>query len=197
MKLDSFSSHAALRLRERTSMSPWVLAGMLDSGAVLNLGSKPGINKNHYLFYSKKDDDCFVAVVDNLVGTIVTVWLLEYQKNLGWAVSQQQKDQAKNLALEYDNRPKVKNEPLTAIVSAGHINEAGEVKVTAIGKSPIADLEVTGLFARSSNRPLKSRVTDALKEKGITGFTPIWVSVRFGNKNPPAYSISLTEDEYD
>ena len=73
-----FSKHAFDRIAQRTHLRCEDIARILDQKLALNTGRKPGLNRNHLLFYSIPDDDFFVAIQDELTGTIVTVLPLDY-----------------------------------------------------------------------------------------------------------------------
>lgn len=98
------SKHAVKRLRQRTQMTAVELTHLLDNGGVLDIGKSPGLNRQSLLFYSPKDERCFVALRNDNIGKIITVWLLEYHKQLAWAVTEEQCEQAKQLYLNYQNQ---------------------------------------------------------------------------------------------
>ncbi|WP_227498076.1 hypothetical protein [Moraxella macacae] len=98
------SKHAVKRLRQRTQMTTVALTHLLDNGGMLNIGRIPGLNRQSLLFYSPKDEQCFVALRNDNIGKIITVWLLEYHKQLAWAVTEEQCKQAKQLYLDYQNQ---------------------------------------------------------------------------------------------
>jgi hypothetical protein len=94
----NFSRHAFERLTERTSMKCEEISAILDKGLFVNTGSKPGINKDHLLFYSPKDKDYFVAIKDHFRGTIITILPLDYQDNLAWKISEAECVRAKAMS---------------------------------------------------------------------------------------------------
>lgn len=92
------STHAQRRLQERTKMSAYEIASLLDKGRYVDIGRKPGFHRHHLVFYSKKDDCCFVAIRDENSGTVVTVLPLNYQANLAWPVRAEDESYARTLA---------------------------------------------------------------------------------------------------
>ena len=98
-----FSSHAFERVLQRTKLSPFDIAKIIDVKACIDLGSKPGILKRHVLFYSTVDSAFFVAIQDVIDGTIITLLPLEYHDNLAWPVAEEQKQAA--IVLSESSKP--------------------------------------------------------------------------------------------
>ena len=92
-----FSRHAFERIGQRTKLSCEEIASILDRGLVFNTGKKPGFNRNHLLFYSEPDDDCYVAIQDGLTGTVVTVLPLDNPGNLARKVTPDDCPKAKEI----------------------------------------------------------------------------------------------------
>lgn len=92
------SAHAQRRIQERTKMSDYEITSLLDKGLYVDIGRKPGFDRNHLVFYSKKDNCCFVAIRDENSGTVVTVLPLDYQANLAWSVRAEDEKYARTLA---------------------------------------------------------------------------------------------------
>ncbi len=80
----------------RLSLTPAEVAAILDYRLSVPLGERSGCI--HKLFFSIPDDQCFVAVQDEVVGAVVTVLPLEYHS--AWPVSQDARSQARALMLE-------------------------------------------------------------------------------------------------
>ncbi len=91
----NFSIHAFDRLSERTSFTQDQLTFWLDHEMYFNLGNKPGIPKQHLLFYSPIDEEYFVAIRDEQTGTVVTVLPLKYHQLLAWEVTEYDKTRAR------------------------------------------------------------------------------------------------------
>ena len=105
--MNVFSEHAVLRVRQRTKMTTSDILELISTGRVLNMGCKPGIPKRHILFYSAADDSCFVAIQDEVDGTIITVLPIDYHLNLAWDVTPELEQRAKAL---YDRMPAPKHD---------------------------------------------------------------------------------------
>lgn len=82
-----FSKHAFKRIAQRTLLTYEEIALILDKGFYINTGTEPGFNRDHLVFYSHKDEQCFVAIRDHYSGKVVTVLPLDYHKNLAWPIS--------------------------------------------------------------------------------------------------------------
>lgn len=98
------SAHALKRLKQRTQTTVSELTHLLDNGGVVNLGSHPGKNLQSLVFFSPKDNCCFVAIQDNNVGKIITIWLLEYHKRLAWEIKAEECEEAKQLYDKYQQQ---------------------------------------------------------------------------------------------
>lgn len=82
-----FSNHAYKRIKQRSQLSFNEIKVILDGKFYVNRGTEPGFNRDHIVFYSHKDECCFVAIRDNLTGEVVTILPLTYHKNLAWKIS--------------------------------------------------------------------------------------------------------------
>lgn len=188
---DNFSKHACKRLNQRTSMSPRKLNAMISQGNTLNLGSKPGINKVHHLFYSEKDAKFFVAVMDNLNGEVITVWFLDYQESLAWRITSSQKAQAKELALAYQDRKEcAQMKPSMCRVSAGYADENGKFKSKELLTLPIKEKDVHPLLSLKNPKDIKAYIKNEFKKISILASDVFWIAIRDGKKDEPTI-ISL------
>jgi len=183
MKPENFTSHAITRLNERTSLKPMELNAMLCGAYCVNIGSKPGINKTHYLFYSDKDDNFFVAVLDNLDGTIITVWLLDYQESLGWAVTDDQKEEAVRLSRDYavaeSNR---QAQPSNYLLTVAYTNNEGRLLNCMVAKVPISEFNASPEWSFKNLTIIKNNLLEKLKAKKDDVSSMHWLSVREGKK---------------
>ena len=68
-----FTRHAFDRVEERLKITEVEVARILDSGETIPLMQEPGTHRLHLLFYSKADEQCFVAIQDQRDGTVVTI----------------------------------------------------------------------------------------------------------------------------
>jgi len=92
-----FSTHAYKRIKQRSLLSFDEITSILDGKFYVHTGTQPGFNREHLLFYSHKDDCCFVAIRDNQTGKVITVLPLEYHKNLAWPISNKDISKAKEI----------------------------------------------------------------------------------------------------
>ena len=101
-KLHGITDHAIDRIHERTRLTRQNVTDILNSKAYVNMGSLPGINKEHLLFFSTLDKDFFVLVRDKLNAEVLTCLPIEYHKNTAWVISEEHKKQALRLAPKVD-----------------------------------------------------------------------------------------------
>lgn len=146
MRFTKLSHHGKLRLFQRTRVDKAALGSILDSGLFVNLGCTPGLNKEHLLFYSLKDDHCFVAIRDRYNGAVVTVLRIHYYKNPTWRITEKQKEKAKTLVLDSERSQEAmkvsvtpllryeesQNSPKTHISESESDSELSQCKVIAI-----------------------------------------------------------------
>ena len=98
------SSHAALRIRQRTSMLPQELMYLIDKNVYIDITQEfgpYGIHKRHLLFYSPKDHYYYVAIQNELTGKVITVLHLNYHKQLAWPITEQQCKAARQVYFDY------------------------------------------------------------------------------------------------
>lgn len=134
----NFSTHAFDRLSERTSFTQEQLVFWLDHEMYFNLGNKPGIPKQHLLFYSPIDEEYFVAIRDEQTGTVVTVLPLKYHQRLAWEVSEYDKSRAREKisVLEF-SRKACLDANKTLRVSVTFLDISGCRRTKSILKLPI------------------------------------------------------------
>lgn len=94
----SFTPHAWSRVRDRLSLSAADVSRLLDYDLVVDVGTEPGTNRVHRVFYSVLDYVCFVAVQDKSNGDVITVLPLDFHENIAWAISVAAQDEARMLA---------------------------------------------------------------------------------------------------
>lgn len=78
------SRHARQRLHQRCKVDERNVLQLLDAGAYVDLGRKPGCDRHHLLFWSNNDNAARVAIRDRHTGTLVTVLPPDYN---AWSVS--------------------------------------------------------------------------------------------------------------
>lgn len=146
------------------------VADLIEKGFALPLGYEQGTTRNHYLFYSIDDRDCYVAVTDDSNKEVVTV--LPVQWHNAWRISPEAEMMAKDLAINRENsrylKPDIKSgNPDKALVSCLITKLNGEPKgPIGLGKFLIDDLEhlhsLTGINTDDSYRPA---ILGSLQEK--------------------------------
>lgn len=78
----SLTKHAENRLSERSSLSREEFLGVLDFDRLVLIGLEQSYSSNSYLFFSLKDSDFFVVIIDVKTNEIITVLPIEYWLNL-------------------------------------------------------------------------------------------------------------------
>ena len=78
----SLTKHAENRLSERSSLSREEFLGVLDFDKLVLIGLEQSYSSNSYLFFSLKDSDFFVVVIDVKTNEIITILPIEYWLNL-------------------------------------------------------------------------------------------------------------------
>ena len=99
-KITHFSKHAMERIQLRSKLHLADIARILDAGKFVDTGCEPGFNRHHLLFYSRKDDQFFVAIQDRFIGKVITLLPLDYHQNLAWKISEAQRVEAKSMIME-------------------------------------------------------------------------------------------------
>lgn len=117
------------------------LAELLDADLVVNVGQEPKSNRVHKLFYSIKDNICFVAIQDVKTGTVITVLPVDYHETICWAVSLDAVSQARRLVTREESRPesiKVLKTNATVFRIAGYfLDDQGKyLKSVGLGSWP-------------------------------------------------------------
>lgn len=183
MKKDNITGHALKRLRERTSLDVSELNQLLGSLAYVPLGSKPGIHKEHLLFFSERDNACFVALRDTLNGDVVTILPVNYHENLAWKVTREQCEAAKILAHKSMEFFRDYKEPKAIHVALAYLDQTNTQKYKSVMK--ITDFY--GSFSGLVNDPNFAReIHDKSEELGIAPSIS-GVSIRRGKKGVPTF----------
>ena len=107
-KFTFLSNHATVRLEDRTKMTNTEIRDLMDKKLFVVIASLPGLNKRHCLFYSEKDDSCFVIIQDSLAGTVITILPLNYHAKLAYEVKEKDCEKAKKIYFDYKEKPKGK-----------------------------------------------------------------------------------------
>ena len=146
------SFHALDRLDSRLSLTPNQVIEILELGKTVPIGTETGKTRTHYLFYSIPDRQCFVAVIDDKDGTVVTVLPEDYHENLGWPISDESRKMAVNLSGERQEKQVIEYEeelvvsvkvaiespaPRVFKVSGGIRGRCGSFKYVNLGSWPL------------------------------------------------------------
>ena len=71
---------------------------MIHRGETVHIGREAGTDKDHLLWYSRKDEAFFVTVLDSRIGQVVTVLTEQMHHDLAWSIPENQRKTAKELA---------------------------------------------------------------------------------------------------
>jgi len=113
-------------------MRPDKLVGMFSCGDIVTIGVEPNSNREHYVFYSEEDYQCFVAIVDNVNYQCVTILPIDYHNLIAWQVSNESMNKAKEMILGVSVMPR--DETLSD-VSVKIVNNWGEyIRAKTIGR---------------------------------------------------------------
>ena len=181
-----FSRHAFDRIGQRTSLSCEEIAEILDRRLVINTGRKPGFNKNHLLFYSHRDRCCFVAIQDELTGTVITILPLDYHENLAWKVSEIDCQKAMDTFL---SAPPVVRQapselPKVFVISGHFLDEAGRQKTKVLLKLSCVPYE-NDLRNFLADENVFRRIAELALKKRIPAKRMFSITVRHGNDGAP------------
>jgi len=83
----TFSNHALSRVEQRLNLSRRAVEELLERDLFVPVGVEPRGQREHRLFYSAPDKQCFVAIQDIRRGLVITVLPLDYHANICWQVS--------------------------------------------------------------------------------------------------------------
>ena len=186
----NFSLHAFERLSERTSFTKEQLAFWLDHDMYLNLGNKPGIPKQHLLFYSIIDENYFVAIRDEQTGTIITILPLNYHGNLAWEVTESDKIRAREkISLLEFSRKFCLDANKKLQVAVTFLDILGVRKTKTILKLSINEFGFD-LYQLKNNKKLKFILRQSIEN--ISYGILIGFSFRLGGKGHPVF-LDLNE----
>lgn len=187
--MEHVSRHALKRLNKRTQLSCEEIARILDKRLCVNIGSKPGIGKDHFLFYSLPDDDFFVAIQDRLDGTVITVLTLEYHANLAWTVTDQDCTKARDIFLNpptQESAGQLGGSPCVLVISGHYIDSEGHQKTKSIFKTPSAPYQ-NDLKNIMEDEGFFTRLHEGAVAKGIDPWKMYGISIRYGKKSKATY----------
>ena len=95
----NFSAHAFKRVDERLSLSPFYVSSLINTKTI-NIGSEPKSNREHLLFYSESDRDCFVIIYDVKCKHVITILPVEYHNLCAWVVTDDAQRQAREMFIK-------------------------------------------------------------------------------------------------
>lgn len=185
-----FSNHAYKRIKQRSQLSFNEIKIILDGKFYVNTGTEPGFNRDHLVFYSHKDECCFVAIRDNLTGEVVTILPLSYHKNLAWKISD--KDISKAIKI-YPNHLLIDNEKseeheetrkfYVAIIFTDSLEKRKSTQVVAIQSK--RKWNETNLFIHDEN--LIQVVKDKISLLNLSTHSVLGITIRSGKRGSPNF----------
>lgn len=95
----NFTHHAFIRVEERISLNIKEISQILKWEKFISIGMEKKTNREHRLFYSHSDSQCFVLIQDIKTNTVITILPLDYHERISWAVSLELQKEAKELIL--------------------------------------------------------------------------------------------------
>lgn len=191
-----FSKHSIKRIAERTQLKPQDISTIIENGSYVSIGSIPGFNKEHLLFFSVADNDFFFIVRDYFTMSILTVLPVTYQRWLPRAITGEDLSLALNLATKEKTAPKErsipKNEQDNELIKKIHIfiryisSRDGKAKSKSIVKVNSNEFSFSVENAVSSPE-VKALVKEALNglSDEIDKYYPIEFFVKNGNRSIP------------
>lgn len=191
-----FSKHSIKRIAERTQLKPQDISTIIENGSYVSIGSIPGFNKEHLLFFSVTDDSFFFIVRDYFTMSILTVLPVTYQRWLPRAITGEDLSLALNLATKERTAPKErsipKNEQDNELIKKIHIfiryvsSRDGKAKSKSIVKVNSNEFSFSVENAASSPE-VKALVKEALNglSDEIDKYYPIEFFVKNGNRSLP------------
>ena len=189
-RITHFSKHALDRLEQRSSLTFYELAKILDCHVFIDIGNEPGFNRQHRLFYSDKDEAFYVAIQDIHTGGVVTVLPPEYHENISWKIKSHEFMQAKELALappkefeDYENISLTNNIPPSTFIITALFNDIdGNPKIMSdilkISASPY-NMDIGKLI---SDRTFGRDIQNTLEKKDVASNSVYGISIRLGKK---------------
>jgi len=182
-----FSRHAFERLGQRTSLTCEEVSELLDGGAYVNTGSKPGFNREHLVFYSVRDKEHFVAIRDSQSGTVVTVLPLAYHTNLAWPIHPADLHESRELATGRASSEQLLAKSSGAknfVVSVCFDSHEGHQRTTSVLRisAPTYNWSMRELLIDDQ---IFDQILQSVQDKGICQDNVIGYLIRLGNKGIP------------
>jgi len=189
-RITHFSKHALDRLEQRSSLTYYELAKILDCHVFIDIGSEPGFNRQHRLFYSDKDKAFYVAIQDTQTGGVVTVLPTEYHENISWKIKPSDLLAAKDLALlppkefeDYESTFLIDNTPPSTFFITALFNDFdGNPKIMGdilkVSASPY-NMDIGQLI---SDETFEKNIQNSLGKKDVASSSVYGISIRLGKK---------------
>lgn len=208
------SKHARKRIWQRVGLSLVQVIQMIERGLAVHIGMAPASNREHLALYSPVDDKVFVAIRDKLTGIIITVWPLEYHRNLAWPVAERdcraakqryeswakalQESQERDAARKADAAKLAQAEklllaqtaPVLFTIKASYLLD-GRYKTKTLCKERLAECADIYDFVRRSESI--DRLEEIAREKGVDLENILSISIQQGN-NGNAVLVPIQQD---
>lgn len=198
-----FSRHAFKRLSQRTHLTVDEAAMLLDEKRYVMAGLAPASETEHLVFYSQRDESCYVAVRNRLSGKVITIWPLEYQANLAWKITTKEIEKAKLLAPTEQQPCKADFAPVRKpcgnarfLVSMHYNDSEGNPKARRLFSvdPSLYEGDIRALIADPALFRLASSRAEVL---GVTSESIVWLAIRHGGslkKTPVIIDWSERDD---
>ena len=184
MQLLHISKHASERIYERTGLSAYQIAKIINKKQYIKLSGKPGLAQKEYLlFYDQENKTYFVIYRDTIDGTLITVLLLEqYEKNILTIVTDTQKQAAYQLITIQKTECQ---KPSRIHLTASYRNSDGNLKTKKMKKFDLCKhcKDDIALFISSHLDIFELKLLAS--EQSIEYTAIAWFSVRLGEKGEP------------
>jgi len=180
-----FSKHATQRLRGRTKLNAMQLNTILRKGRCIQVHSEPGPigDKEHMLFYSKKDGKFYIAVVSQPTKEIMTILHSWQHRSCYKKITKDQLAEAKALipdVAKVDPDETNKELPNTFHVKVSY---GADQRVSNLFKGIACDYDYD-IKMFSEDRPVNIRVANELSLNGF-GNTINGITIRLGSRGIP------------
>tara|TARA_B110000196_G_scaffold293833_1_gene282429 strand:+ start:14490 stop:15116 length:627 start_codon:yes stop_codon:yes gene_type:complete len=194
----SLTRHALCRLGQRTGIDGDSLRKLLDKGGYIKLGLESAFDRQHCLFYSQPDNECFVAVQDIKTGEVITVLPLNYHKTLSWKMDKKLYNEIDEEFLrraEILARYNVDPDSMAFQMSLKirYLNSNDTLRTKTLKKFPAEQYQNNSNSFISNKQEIFNIVTCWLKEKEANKVIDLYVSL--GRKSSPNFVCDEFVDE--
>ena len=180
----NFSKHALLRIKQRTQLSYFDIAEILDNDLAVDVGTVSVFDKKHWLFYSEKNDCCFVAIQNILTGMIITVLPIDYHENLAWKIEEELLEQAAKKIKNHEPKVAKPSGTLPSVINVKMhyiCDKRGYTKTTPLTKFKARDCS-SDISLVLSDESLDSVIEHHCEQKGINIGNVVGLSVSLGTQ---------------